>query len=241
MAGASTASTAVQGEGQGAPGAPGAQLLLSDISIRFEDGTVLRVDALASATLMTASPVFHKMLTHDMKEKERSEIELPGKDPKQFETLLKFLMPSAGRKQKLSDENVGFLRKLCEEYMIETLREECVDFIRTAEPSTKVLVAAHALNLDDNVRRGIDELLGRGIRDWGECYGDSALMQKIIERTMTFLQGKESQLRLKESEVQAGMDQLRLMKKKLDGSQSRLQQAENQLRERDAHLMRTYR
>ena len=125
---ASTASTgscdAVQGQGQGAQGARG-ELLLSDISIRFEDGTVLRVDALASATLMTASPVFHKMLTHDMKEKERSEIELPGKDPKQCETLLKFLMPSAGRKQKLSDENVGFLRKLCEEYMIETLREDC--------------------------------------------------------------------------------------------------------------------
>ena len=96
-------------------------------------------------------------------------------------------------------------------------------------------------NLDDNVRRGIDELLARGTRDWGECYGDCTLMQKVIERTMTFLQGKESQLRLKESEVQAGMDQLRLMKKKLDGSQSRLQQAENQLRERDAHLMRTYR
>ena len=116
--GSTTSAASDAGQGQG-------QLLLSDISIRFEDGTVLRVDALASATLMTASPVFHKMLTHEMKEKERREIELPGKDPKQFETLLKFLMPSAGRKQKLSDENVGFLRKLCEEYMIETLREDC--------------------------------------------------------------------------------------------------------------------
>ena len=121
-------------------------ILLKDISVKFDDGTVVTLDALSSASLMAASPVFYKMLIHNMKEKECSAIELPGKDPKQLETLFKFLQPAVGRRQKLSDENVGFLRRLCEEYMIDALHEECVEFIREAEPSTKLLVAAHALS-----------------------------------------------------------------------------------------------
>ena len=48
-----------------------------------------------SAVLMLASPVFRKMLTQDMKEKETMQIELPGKCPEEFKVLLESCNRSA--------------------------------------------------------------------------------------------------------------------------------------------------
>ena len=42
------------------------KLLLQDITIKFDQGVSMEVDALGAAALMRASPVFRKMLTHDM-------------------------------------------------------------------------------------------------------------------------------------------------------------------------------
>ena len=169
-----------------ADGAEG--ILLLRVLVNFDGGDFVTVDAMGAAVLMKASPVFHKMLTHEMQEKIRGEIDLPGKDPDEFDVLLKFLMPGTSRQQKLTAENVGFLRRWCDEYMIESIRDECVEFIRTAEPSQHILLEAKALNMNDRVRECIDELLASGQRDWTPCYADHALMQAIIERTMQFLE-----------------------------------------------------
>ena len=90
-----------------------------------------------------------------MREKVHGEIELPGKDASEFEVLMKFLLPGSAR----SDETVGFLWKWSEEYIIEGLKDECVQFIRTAKASKKILIAAQELNMETRVRECVDELL----------------------------------------------------------------------------------
>ena len=161
--------------------------ILPDVLVKFEDDKTVKVDGLEAAVLMRASPVFLKMLTHDMQEKLRGEIELPGKDAAEFEVLMKFLLPGSARLQSLSDDTVGFLWKWSEEYMIESLKDECVQFIRTAKASKKILIAAQELNMETRVRECVDELLVLGERDWKECYGDHAVMQAIVESTMNLL------------------------------------------------------
>ena len=118
-----------------------------------------------------------------MREKVHGEIELPGKDASEFEVLMKFLLPGSAR----SDETVGFLWKWSEEYIIEGLKDECVQFICTAKASKKILIAAQELNMETRVRECVEELLASGERDWKECYSNHALLQTIVECTMRFL------------------------------------------------------
>lgn len=99
-----------------------------------EEMTEIRAHSLV---LMLASEVFQKMLTHEMKEKNTQQIHLPGKCPEEFKVLLKFLEPGAGRMQKVSMENVGFLMKWAQEYCIEGLEADCKEFINGQKVSTK--------------------------------------------------------------------------------------------------------
>ena len=80
--------------------------------------------------LTLASPVFKQMLDHDMTEKKSRSIHLPGKDREEFEVLLSFLMPVSGRKQKITLQNVDFLLQLSNEYCIDPIKQECIEFVK---------------------------------------------------------------------------------------------------------------
>ena len=82
----------------------------------------MEVDALGAAALMRASPVFHKMLTHDMQEKARGTISLPGKNAQEFRTFMSFILPGTSRQAQLDEHNVGFMWRLCHEYMLKHCR-----------------------------------------------------------------------------------------------------------------------
>ncbi|CAE6945818.1 1a [Symbiodinium sp. KB8] len=159
-------------------------VLFQNILFKFDNGETREVDGLAAAVLMRASPVFCKMLTHDMREKVCREIELPGKEATELEVLMKFLMPESARQQKLSDATVGFLWKWSEEYMIDCLKDECVQFVRTAKASKNILIAAQEMNLETRAAECVDTLLAFGVRDWKDCYGNHAVMQTLVECAM---------------------------------------------------------
>ena len=88
--------------------------------------------------------------------------------------------------------------------------------------------------MDVKVRAGIDMLLARGTRDWGPCYGECALMQTILERTMIFLQDKEAQAIDAKRQLQQRTDELYSYR-------TRLNKLEHQLQEKEAYISRTYR
>eukprot|EP00438_Fugacium_kawagutii_P012814 Skav200467 [mRNA] locus=scaffold5182:2778:3233:- [translate_table: standard] len=136
---------------------------------------------------MLASPVFEKMLTQDMVEKESQRIALPGKCPKEFQVLLQFLQPGTGRQQKVSDKNVDFLVRWCDEYCIDSLKNECIEFIKRQPPSMHRLVQAHCFGLNDVAQKMIDHLIRTGQRDWKKCYAHPELMQKVMERTFKLM------------------------------------------------------
>eukprot|EP00438_Fugacium_kawagutii_P012816 Skav200469 [mRNA] locus=scaffold5182:38929:39501:- [translate_table: standard] len=136
---------------------------------------------------MQTSPVFEKMLTQDMVEKESQRISLPGKCPKEFQVLLQFLQPRTGRQQKVTDENVDFLVRWCDEYGIDSLKIECVEFIKRQPPSMHRLVQAHGLGLNDVAQKMIDHLIEKGETDWKTVYAHPELMQKVMERTFKLM------------------------------------------------------
>ena len=148
-----------------------------------DDKTLANIRA-HSSVLMLSSPVFQKMLTLDMKEKEAMQIELPGKCPEEFKVLLQFLQPVTGRLQKVSTDNVDFLLRWCDEYCINSLYNECLEFIKGQPPSMEVVVLAHCWGLHDTAEGCIDRLLKRGVKDWSKCYTYPKLVQKVLERNL---------------------------------------------------------
>ena len=97
---------------------------MEDIAVVFDDTAATEIQVNAGV-LMLASPIFKSV-----KEAVCKKIQLPGKDPQEFRTLISFLLPGSGRLQTLSVENVDFLLKWCQEYCIDALRCECLEFIR---------------------------------------------------------------------------------------------------------------
>eukprot|EP00438_Fugacium_kawagutii_P012815 Skav200468 [mRNA] locus=scaffold5182:5222:5716:- [translate_table: standard] len=138
---------------------------------------------------MLASPVFEKMLTQDMVEKKSGRIELPGKCPKEFKVLLRFLQPITGRRQSITDKNVDFLVQWCDEYCIDSLKDECIEFIKRQPHSMDRLLQAHGLahpRLNNFINRCISSLLKKGQKDWTKCYQHPELLQKVFEMTMKY-------------------------------------------------------
>ena len=142
-----------------------------------------------SSVLMLASPVFNRMLSQDMKERKTQQVELPGKCPEEFKVLLEFLQPVTGRLQKVSEENLDLLLRWCDEYCIDILHSECIEFLKRQPPSMLGVIQAHRSGLDDYVDRWIDHLLKGCKSDWSMCYKYPELVQKVFERSLELLQG----------------------------------------------------
>lgn len=158
---------------------------MEDVSVMFDEGRVeVKVN---SAVLMLASPVFHSMLTQTMKESETKQIELPDKDPEEFKVLMSFLIPPTARLQRISVENVDFLLVWSDEYCIDPLKSECLEFIQTQPASIQRVLQAYAFDLHEYLDQCIRELLAAKTEDWSPCYGEQKLVQQIMESAVKLL------------------------------------------------------
>lgn len=81
--------------------------------------------------LAMCSPVFMKMFSSDFKEKNMTEIPLPGKEASEFKELLVNIYPSASEKgwKAITIENCYFLCKLADEYQMDTIKQRCESFL----------------------------------------------------------------------------------------------------------------
>ena len=76
------------------------------------------------STLAFWSPVFEKMFTTDLKEKNSDEIPIPEKKASEFKELLQMMYPSLEEKL-LTTRNCYFLFELAHEYQIESISQKC--------------------------------------------------------------------------------------------------------------------
>ena len=74
------------------------------------------------------SPVFEKMFTSGLKEKNNDEIPLPGKKASEIKHLLLMLYPSLEEKP-VTKANCYFLLELAHEYLIESIVQKCQSFM----------------------------------------------------------------------------------------------------------------
>ena len=177
---------------QGAMTEPGA-LPVDEVEVVFD--TSEEPKRVKMAVLTMPSPVFERMLSHEMQEKKRRRIELPGKDPEQFNTLISFLTPGTGRLQKIDEENVEPLLAWSDEYGIDSLRDECLEFIKNhmnKKPSPKMVELAfaykhvpsmHQLNLISS----IFQLFNQMNYDWGPECKDPQLVRHVFREYINFV------------------------------------------------------
>jgi len=94
---------------------------------------------LHSYVLMSQSPVFHQMLTSEMREADDGRISLAGKKKEEFRELLRHLKTSGSSKPpKISPDDAEWLVVWADEYAIEGLKIRC----------EKVLMELPASNFD---------------------------------------------------------------------------------------------
>eukprot|EP00929_Paragymnodinium_shiwhaense_P115694 TRINITY_DN84723_c0_g1_i1.p1 TRINITY_DN84723_c0_g1~~TRINITY_DN84723_c0_g1_i1.p1 ORF type:complete len:220 (-),score=52.16 TRINITY_DN84723_c0_g1_i1:83-742(-) len=120
------------------------------VEIIFDNGDCVTVHP---AVLALASPVFSSMLTQDMAEKRTGQIHLKDKKKEEFETVLDFLMP--GKRERVTEENVGFVMAWADEYCMEALKKECTVLIESLPPTADNLQLAWKWNL----RATVDKML----------------------------------------------------------------------------------
>lgn len=82
-------------------------------------------------TLAMWSPVFEKMFTSELKEKNSCEIPLPGKKASEIKELLLIIYPTKSGKawKTVTNENCYFLLKLADEYQMDDVRKKCEDVL----------------------------------------------------------------------------------------------------------------
>ncbi|XP_071099082.1 BTB and MATH domain-containing protein 38-like [Haliotis cracherodii] len=99
--------------------------------------------------LSAASDVFHRMFNGDFKEKQESEVPLPGKTYDDIVDLLLCIYPSELR--PVTQVTVDRLLELADEYQITVLKRKCEDFLLTlcGDKSAFQIEVLHALYLAD--------------------------------------------------------------------------------------------
>ncbi|XP_025110760.1 BTB and MATH domain-containing protein 38-like isoform X2 [Pomacea canaliculata] len=78
--------------------------------------------------LMIHSPVFHKMFTNDFREKELSEIPLPGKKYSTMVELLSHIYPGNGA-GLIKDDTLEDILQLADEYDVQQVFTNCTQYI----------------------------------------------------------------------------------------------------------------
>eukprot|EP00751_Fragilariopsis_kerguelensis_P027941 CAMPEP_0170864436 /NCGR_PEP_ID=MMETSP0734-20130129/20483_1 /TAXON_ID=186038 /ORGANISM="Fragilariopsis kerguelensis, Strain L26-C5" /LENGTH=205 /DNA_ID=CAMNT_0011240057 /DNA_START=9 /DNA_END=626 /DNA_ORIENTATION=+ len=149
------------------------------IEIVFDDGKEpILVD---EPVLTLSSPCFKIMMESSMVEKQNHRIELKGKDRNEFVVLLSFLTPGTSRLPKITVDNADFLLALSNEYCIEHIKQECIDFIKKQPSTIDRVVQAHMYGFQDHLESCIKTLLRNGVKDWGPCTDNLELLQLMFK------------------------------------------------------------
>jgi hypothetical protein len=134
------------------------------------------------AILAMWSPVFEAMFGSNFKEKNASEIELPGKKYDDVNELLAVIHPP---NKEISSSNIKQLLPLLQEYQIDTLMERCEDFLCNEPSSISQYAIAQQYNLK-RLRESVQTYLRRApvsrLRaqqaDWDEL--DPAFVKELL-------------------------------------------------------------
>ncbi|XP_060591762.1 BTB and MATH domain-containing protein 38-like [Ruditapes philippinarum] len=108
----------------------------------------------SKVVLALLSPVFNRMIQSDFREKDQTELNLPGKKVREMRDFLRSIYP--GMSGCISDENVYKLIPLAEEYQVTTLTAKCERFLisrinkeLTADDTKMMLQTAAIYNMED--------------------------------------------------------------------------------------------
>lgn len=105
----------------------------------------------AKAVLIDASPVFRKMLTGEFKEKNISELELPGKKYSSFELFLRCIFPK--EYYELTESHIDEILPLADEYEVKCVLQKCEHWLLTQFElkEANLKVSPHYQGVDSNV------------------------------------------------------------------------------------------
>jgi hypothetical protein len=124
----------------------------------------------SKAVLALASPVFDRMFQSDFREKDQSELTLPGKNVSEVQEFLRFIYP--GVSECISDENVYKLLPLAEEYQVTSLKAKCEEFLISrlnkelpADEFKMMLQTAAIYNMEDLINKFCEDLPEQSARD----------------------------------------------------------------------------
>ncbi|XP_062605188.1 uncharacterized protein LOC134266981, partial [Saccostrea cucullata] len=110
---------------------------LTDLTLNVEEKKIHVI----KAVLMDASPVFKKMLTDDLKEKNTTEVHLPGKEYSIFVLFLRCIFPR--ERVTLSERSIADLLPLAHEYDVKCILMECETWLLTELEFKKAKVGNH--------------------------------------------------------------------------------------------------
>ncbi|XP_061187122.1 uncharacterized protein LOC133195286 [Saccostrea echinata] len=135
----------------------------------------------AKIVLMEASPVFRKMLTDEFKEKNASEIPLPGKEYSSFVLFLRCIFPR--EYVTLTESNIEELLPLAHEYDVKCILRECETWLLTELEFKKAKVPFHHLNVESDVKYLVKCLYYGSEYNLKELYGEC--FQTLIPYKLT--------------------------------------------------------
>eukprot|EP00105_Crassostrea_gigas_P004685 XP_011417978.1 PREDICTED: uncharacterized protein LOC105321415 [Crassostrea gigas] len=103
----------------------------------------------AKVVLIDASPVFRKMLTGEFKEKNMTELELPGKKYSSFELFLRCIFP---REYTLTETCIDEILPLADEYDVKCVLKKCEHWLLTELEFKNAKVSPHYQDEEGDVR-----------------------------------------------------------------------------------------
>jgi speckle-type POZ protein len=150
----------------------------------------------SKAILAFASPVFDRMFQSEFREKDQTELNLPGKKMREMQDFLRFIYPCMD--ECISDENVYKLLPLAEEYQVTTLISKCERFLisrlnkeLTADDTKMMLQTAVIYNMEDLLVKMCEKLPEQSAR--AVISENILLPSKIFSKIMDELLGRLEQ------------------------------------------------
>lgn len=131
----------------------------------------------AKVILIDASPVFRKMLTGEFKEKNMTELELPGKKYSSFELFLRCIFP---REYTLTESCIDEILPLADEYEVKCVFKKCENWLLTELEFKEAKVSSHYEDVDSDVKYLMKCLY------YGEKYSLNILYKKCFTMALPY-------------------------------------------------------
>lgn len=128
----------------------------------------------AKVVLIDASPVFRKMLTGEFKEKNMTELELPGKKYSSFELFLRCVFP---REYTLTESCIDDILPLADEYNVKCVLKKCEIWLLTELEFKEPKVSPNYQDVDSDVRYLMKCL----------CYGEKYSLKELYKKSFTMV------------------------------------------------------